>query len=109
MQNKGFARLAQTYVASLIFFVVITTAEGADSACNCRGQTGRCGGPTLRGSSKPDEPVGSKQGWVAEFLHNARTPERRWWLFLLPLLIVLALFQSGKASSQTPENIYTLF
>jgi hypothetical protein len=36
-------------------------------------------------------------------------PGRRWWLFLLPLLLTLALFRAGQASEAMPENIYTLF
>ena len=107
--QKGFARVAQIYVAALIFFVVITTAKGADGALQISGASGSMWRTYPARLTKPKEPMGSGQGWVAEFLHNARTPDRRWWLFLLPLLIVLALFRSGSASGQTPENIYTLF
>lgn len=107
--NKRFARVAQVYVASLIHFVVFTTAKSADSALQLSEVKGSMWRTYPARSTKPGGAARSRHSWVAEFLQNAKTPERRWWLFLLPLLLVLALFRSGKESSEMPENIYTLF
>jgi len=107
--NKRFARVAQLYIAALIHFVVFTAAKGADTALQLSEVNGSMWRSHPARSAELGQPERNSQGWVAEFLRNAKTPERRWWLFLLPLLLLLASFRSGKASDEVPENIYTLF
>jgi hypothetical protein len=104
--NKRFALGAQLYVAALIHFLVFSSAPKAQIELKLNDTQGSMWRPY---PIRSPESARAHEGWVGQFLENTRMPERRWWLFLLPLLLMLALFRAGQASDVMPENIYTLF
>lgn len=104
--NKRFALAAQTYVAALIHFLVFTSAPRAHTELQLEDKHASMWRPY---PMRPMTSGRNQQGWITQFLDNTRIPERRWWLFLLPLLLTLSLFRAGQAADAMPENIYTLF